>query len=85
MDHTVSVTASTLYEAVALGLVALRGEEWVDGIAGGLNAVRVTAVTVPVEHRVTMKDFQQWLERQGRTPREVSERSRIRKILGLTP
>lgn len=85
VDHTVSVTASTLYEAIALGLVALRGEEWVAGIAGGLNAVRVTAVTVPVEHSVKLKDFNQWVEREGGSPREVSDRSRIRKILGLGP
>lgn len=68
VDHTVSVTASSLYEAVALGPVALRGEEWVDGIAGGLNAVRVTAISVPVEHYVTMKHFQRWLEGQGHRP-----------------
>lgn len=51
------LTASTLYEAVALGLVLLRGEAWVAGIAGALNTVRVTAVTVPVEHSVKLKDF----------------------------
>ena len=31
--HTVEVTASTLYEAVAQGLVAIRGREWVAGVA----------------------------------------------------
>lgn len=84
-DHTVSVTASSLYEAVALGLASLRGEEWVAGIAAGMNTVRVTAVTVPVEHSVRLKNFQQWIERHGGTPREVADRSRIRKILGLQP
>lgn len=84
VEHTVSVTASTVYEAVALGLVALRAEEWVNEIAGGMNAVRVTAVTVPVEQSVKLKDFQLWVERHGGSPREVSDRSRIRKILGLT-
>jgi hypothetical protein len=29
VDHTAHVTASTLYEAVALGLASLRGQEWV--------------------------------------------------------
>lgn len=57
IDHTVSVTASTLYEAVALGLVALRGEDWVNGIAAGLNSVRVTVITVPVEHSVKFEGF----------------------------
>ena len=31
--HTVEVTASTLYEAVAQGLAAIRGREWVAGLA----------------------------------------------------
>jgi hypothetical protein len=32
VTHTVEVTASSLYEAIALGLVALRGNNWVMGI-----------------------------------------------------
>lgn len=36
--HTVQITASTLYEAVARGLAAIRRNEWVAGIAQGLNA-----------------------------------------------
>lgn len=83
IEHTVSVTASTLYEAVALGLVSIRGEEWVAGIAGGLNAVRVAAVSVPIEHTVRLKDFHDWAERHGGSPREVGARLRVREILGL--
>jgi hypothetical protein len=33
--HTVEVTASSLFEAIALGLVALRGNQWVVGIPDG--------------------------------------------------
>jgi hypothetical protein len=29
--HTVEVTAATLYDAVALGMAAIRGDEWVTG------------------------------------------------------
>jgi hypothetical protein len=82
-EHTVTVTASTLYEAVALGLVSLRGEEWVTDLPGELSTVRVTAVSVPVEHSVKLRDFRQWVERHGGSPRDVSARGRIRKILGL--
>ena len=80
--HTVEVTASTLYEAVAQGLAAIRGEEWVGEIAQGLNVVRVSVVPVRVEHEVKLKDFTNWLERKGGSPREASERHRIRSILG---
>jgi hypothetical protein len=37
VSHTVEVTAATLYEAAAQGLAAIRGNEWVGGIAQGLS------------------------------------------------
>lgn len=81
--HTVSVTASTLYEAVALGLASVRGEEWVAGIAEGPNTITVAVTNVPVEHHVSMKDFRTWLERPARSPRDVATRARIREVLGM--
>ena len=47
--HTVEVTAATLYEAVALGLAAIRGHEWVMGIAEGLNPVKVRVTEIKWE------------------------------------
>ena len=81
--HTVEVTAETLYEAVALGLVAIRGNEWVMGIAQGINSVQVSVVDIPIEHSVKIQDFNAWLERTAGSPKEVSKRSRIKAILGL--
>lgn len=83
VEHTVTVTASTLYEAVALGLVSFREEEWVSELAEAYNTVRVTAVPVPVEHTVKLKDFTQWVDRHGGSPRDISRRSDVREILGL--
>ena len=81
--HTVDVTAATLYEAVALGLAAIRSDNWVVGIPEGLNAVRVSVRDVPVEHQVKLQDFLKWTERRGGSPRETVERLRIREIIGL--
>ncbi|HTX13705.1 MAG TPA: hypothetical protein VMD77_00310 [Candidatus Baltobacteraceae bacterium] len=53
VDHTVQVTAATLYEAVALGLTALRGDDWIAGSTDGLDTVKVAVTDVPVEHAVT--------------------------------
>src|SRR5215831_1306367 len=50
ISHSVEVTASTLYEAVALGLVAMRGHEWVAGVPSGVAPVRVSVTSIPVEH-----------------------------------
>jgi hypothetical protein len=83
VSHTVEVTAATLYEAVAQGLAAIRGSEWVAGIAEGHNVVRVSVADVRVEHEVKLMDFTRWLERPGGSPREVSDRHKIRTILGM--
>ena len=81
--HPVEVTAATLYEAVALGLAAIRTDDWVVGIPEGLNAVKVRVTDVPVEHQVKLQDFLKWVERKGGSPRETTDRLRIREIIGL--
>jgi|ERR1700683_1619080 len=81
--HTVEVTAATLYEAVAMGLRQLEGNEWVEGIAKGLNTIRVSVRNVQVEHTVTMGEFTKWLERRGGTPAEITRKRKGREILGL--
>lgn len=45
--------------------------------------VKVSVTNVAVEHSVRMQDFQKWLGREGGTPRERADRSRIREILGV--
>jgi hypothetical protein len=57
--HSVGVTASTLSDAVALGLAAVRGEEWAGEIAEGLSSVDVTVTAVPVTHSVAVRGFQE--------------------------
>jgi len=80
--HTVEVTSATLYEAVAQGIAAIRGNEWVAGLAQGLNVVKVSVADIRVEHGVRLMEFTKWLERDGGSPRETSDRQRIRSILG---
>ena len=83
--HTAEVTATMLYEAVARGLAAIRGNEWVAGIGDGpLNVVKVSVADVRVEHEVKLADFTKWLEKTGgSSPRELTQRQRIRAILGI--
>jgi hypothetical protein len=84
VTHTVEVTAATLYEAVAQGLAAIRGNDWVAGVAQGLNVVKVSVADVRIEHEVKLMEFTKWLERDGASPRETSDRKRIRAILGMS-
>jgi hypothetical protein len=83
VSHTVEVTASTLYQAVAQGLAALRADDWVAGIPQGMNTVKVAVCDIRAEHEVRLADFLKWLEKTGGSPREVSDRHRIRSILGV--
>jgi predicted helicase len=80
--HTVEVTAESLYEAVAQGLVALRRNDWVSGFQQGI--VKVSVADVRVEHQVKLADFTKWLERRGvSSPREMIQRQRLRSMLGM--
>lgn len=82
IGHTVEVTAESLYEAVAQGLAAIRQDDWVIGIEQGI--VKVSISDVRVEHQVRLADFTKWLERtNGRSPREIVQRQRLRSILGM--
>jgi hypothetical protein len=83
VSHTVEVTATTLFEAVALGIAAVRGHDWVAALPEGLAQVRVSVTSIPVEHSVKMRDFTRWVERKGGSPRDVTQRDRVRAILGL--
>lgn len=83
VSHTVEVTAATLYEAVALGLKHIRGNDWVEGIAGALNTVTVCVKNVQVEHMVRIAEFTKWLERNGGSPADKARKKRIKEILGV--
>lgn len=83
ISHTAEVTASSLFEAVAQGLAALRKHEWVEGIQERLGTVKVSVAEIRVEHQVKIADFTKWLERPGRTPLEITHRQKIRAILGM--
>src|SRR2546430_15392564 len=71
VSHTVEVTAATLYEAVAQGLAAIRVNEWVAGIAQGLNVdnvVKVSVADIRIEHAIKLGHFMKWLCRTRGSP-----------------
>jgi hypothetical protein len=74
------VAADSLYEAVAQGLRAFRANDWVDDISQG-HTISVVVTQPEIEHRVHLRDFERWLESQGRSPAEVSLKNRLRELL----
>lgn len=81
IEHTAEVTAESLYEAVALGLRAIRQCSWVEDVGQNFT-IRVLARDMPVEHSVEFRAFHKWLEQRGRSPREITTRAKVREILG---
>ena len=51
---------------------------------GTVRLVKVSVADVRVEHQVKIADFMKWLERPGRTPREITQRQKVRAILGMS-
>jgi hypothetical protein len=81
VQHTVEVTAATLYEAVAAALAALREDEWVSQIGNRLTTVSVMVQQPAIQHQVRVKDFMVWLEKRSGSPAEMILREKIRKML----
>ncbi len=82
VEHTVEVTAASLYEAVAQGLRAFREAEWANDIGHGQTTITVMVKQPEIEHKVHIRDFEAWLESAGRTPAEMSLKSRLRRLFG---
>jgi hypothetical protein len=77
--HVVEVRASSLFEAVAQA-IKLKGGS---GATDGFRPIKVSVFESKGEYHVKLKDFMDWLDRRGRSPREVTDRQKIREILGV--
>ena len=53
------------------------------GIPDGIAPIKVRVTDAPVEQKVNLKDFKQWIERRGNTPKDEVDRKKIREILGI--
>jgi hypothetical protein len=79
VSHTVEVTAATPYEAVAQGLAAIRGNEWVVGIAQGLNVVKVSVADARVFELDRVVSIYESVEKVRKGKR--MDHSRMKKLL----
>ena len=82
IEHSIEVTAETLYEAINTALATLQQDNWVGEIGQGFATVTVLVQQPPVKHEVKIKDFVSWLGRQGRSPAEGMLKQKLEKILG---
>lgn len=75
--HSVEVDASSLYEAVALGMKAFKDHELEPA---GLTQLEVE-IRTSIFHTLTVKQFKAWLARPGKSPKDIIEKDRLKSLL----
>jgi hypothetical protein len=81
VTHTVSVAASSLYEAAALGIAEFRRCGFADTMVGPATRLKVAVETPATMHELTVSKLQSWLESGGKTPREQATKVNLRQVL----
>jgi len=81
IEHTVEVTAGSLYEAVAQALRIFRDNDWIESIGRGQTAILVKMKHPETEHMVRVQDFERWLQTAPRSPAEMALKNRLRELL----
>ena len=81
VEHRVEVTAQRLCEAVAQALRVFRETDWREDTECDPAAVIVNVKQPEIEHRVRIRDFENWLDSAGKSPAEMALKGRLRAIL----
>jgi len=81
IEHTVEVTAGSLYEAVAQALRIFRDHDWIERIGLGQTPILVKVKHPETEHMVRVQDFERWLEASPRSPADMILKNRSRELL----
>ena len=79
MRHSVEVSASSLYEAAVLALRAFRRSALADIEPGSASRLVVESRAETERHEVGVRQVEDWLKSQGRTPREQALKVRLRE------
>jgi hypothetical protein len=81
VEHTIEVSAGSVYEAVAQALRIFRDNEWVEDIGRGQTPIFVKVKSPEIEHTVRVQDFERWLEASPGSPAEMILKNRLRELL----
>jgi hypothetical protein len=82
MTHTVSVSASSLYEAAALALAEFKRSGFALATVGPGTRLKIAVDAPSTSHEVSVARLQSWLDTNGKTPREQASKVTLRQLLG---
>src|SRR6202044_3671575 len=81
VEHSLEVTAASLYEAVARGLRGFPENDWVDELGRGHATITVVVKQPRVEHKVRIQDFEEWLDSHARSPADMRLQNGLRELV----
>jgi hypothetical protein len=81
IEHSVDVSAETLFEAVAQGWRLLADDDWNNDTSRRPPFLTVRVKQPELEHKVRLQDFENWLNSPPKSPAEMALKNRLRKVL----
>ena len=82
VTHAVSVSASSLFEAAALGVAEFKKCGFALVEAGQGTKLTVAVKSPSTTHELTVARLEAWLDTNGRSPREQERKVALRELLG---
>jgi hypothetical protein len=82
ITHTVTVSASSLYEAAALGVAEFKRSGFAFTSIGPATRLTIAVEPPATKHELSVGKLQAWLETNGKTPREQATKVTLRQLLG---
>jgi hypothetical protein len=83
IHHSAEVSASSLYEAAALGVAEFKRCGLIDTQPGPASRLSVTVKSPTRRHELTMSKLQSWLTGGAKSPNEQVVKNRLREISGI--
>ena len=82
MTHTVSISASSLYEAAVLALAEFKRSGFALAAVGPGTRLRIAVEAPTTTHELSVGKLRAWLDSSGKTPREQAAKVKLRQTLG---
>ena len=82
VTHTVTVSASSLYEAAAVGIAEFKRNGFALVSIGPATRLTISVEPPATTHELTVGKLQAWLDTNGKTPREQATKVTLRQLLG---
>jgi len=81
IEHSVRVSAASLYEAAVLAMAEFRKHAFADTTFGAATKLTVKIQEPEMSHTVSVGRLRSWLDGVGKNPGEHALKSRLRELV----